>query len=72
MTDLLVHIPYASSTKAKDKFSRRKQNKFLEPLSDRICLNQIYSIQRIIFISPPNCSTIEFTKHTSSMSLVLI
>ena len=44
MTDLLVHIPYASSTKAKDKFSRRKQNKFLEPVSDRICLNQIVPI----------------------------
>lgn len=41
---LLVHMPYKSSTKANERFSSRKRNRFLEVLSDKINLKSEQSV----------------------------
>ena len=40
-TYLLVHNPYVSSTKAKNRLSRRKKNRFLVLRSDNINLHRL-------------------------------
>lgn len=50
---LLVQIPYANSTKANDKLSIKKRNKFLEFLSENIRRSQPLILSLILVPKPP-------------------
>ena len=50
ITNLLVHMPYTSSTNAKDKFKTRKASRFLVPLSAHIALRREIELYTLFIV----------------------